>query len=253
MYCNKGESIHSLSHGHRDAPKLTPFRYFYLKIIGLRPILSTYLYTEIALISRAEQPPEDLLALRYARESCLLCIELAQSSLDLICKYPTEMLSEWWYDVLYIYVAATVLVAARLLTQAPSAADNNITGLDESWRKVMALMDLYTPYRTNISQLKHTLELLWDGLPARYREIRRAREASDQESSTNTRSTAPLASSAPHPATDAAPEVREAGGEASVFQTDADPFDLQQVDWAGFGFDLDDMSWLHDLPTFEEY
>lgn len=102
-------------------------------------------------------------------------MKVAQEAIDTIYKGETNpdsdlaYLSAWWYNVLFLYSSATVLIAARL---SPSIlTDISEESILESWRRAMEILEKYGVVGTSIRRLTTTLRLLFDAVPQQYSRI----------------------------------------------------------------------------------
>lgn len=76
------------------------------------------------------------------------------------------MTATWWYNVFYVYSAATVLVAAKL---APSiVSDLGEASLARSWQQATNILQAYSPFSDSIPKLVAALQVLDDEVPVRY-------------------------------------------------------------------------------------
>ena len=96
--------------------------------MSLRPVLSSLIaYNGLSSDSSANFGTN--LSYRIAHQCAIVCIKIAQDAIDLVHQYKdtqwatTGFIAAWWYNVLFVYSAATVLVATLLLlgTGAPAA------------------------------------------------------------------------------------------------------------------------------------
>ena len=78
----------------------------------------------------------------------------------------TGLLAAWWYNVLFVYSAATVLVAAKLRPISDPELNGESTA--ESWRRAMNILEGYRDYSKSIPRLITTLEVLSAEIPERY-------------------------------------------------------------------------------------
>lgn len=80
-------------------------------------------------------------------------------------------LSAWWYNVLFLYTSATVLIAARL---SPSIlAEVSEESILDRWHKAVEILETYGVFGMSIRQLTTTLCLLYDAVPQQYSRLRR--------------------------------------------------------------------------------
>lgn len=72
----------------------------------------------------------------------------------------------WWYNILYLYTSATVLIAARL---APALlADISEDSILDGWHRAMEVLEGYSPMGESIQRLTTTLRLLFGAVPEQY-------------------------------------------------------------------------------------
>jgi len=115
-----------------------------------------------------------------------VCVKVAQDAIDTIhageaaSTDSTETLSVWWYNVLFLYTAATVLIAARL---SPSIlAEITEDSILERWNKAMDILEGYgTKFSQSIHRLTTTLRLLFDALPQQYSRLRQNARQNETE------------------------------------------------------------------------
>lgn len=194
------------------------------------------------------------MAHRILLQCAVVCVKVAQAAIDIVHQEEDVLIEEpyylsaWWYNVLFLYTSATVLIAARLspdiLNEVPEEK------ILESWRKAVKLLEKYGAFGTSIQRLVTTLRLLFDAVPQQYSRLRqqlpRQHEDSVTAALTPTRSQAPLMSSTiwrpadfPTPSLDqeAADFLCETGG-----GLDETLLDFNNV------FDPNDLSWLLTMP-----
>lgn len=129
-------------------------------MLSLRPILCSL----ISHSGSTNSTDSTHLGPRIAHQCSLVCIKIAQESIDLVYTYrdstwaTTGVLAAWWYNVLFVYSAATVLQAARLrpALEAELARDD----ISESWNRAIALLEGYGDYSESIPMLVATLNVL---------------------------------------------------------------------------------------------
>ncbi len=155
-----------------------------------RPIMSRYCTipnqphpTTTATSSSNPNPPrslvqsiEDALPQRIALQCSILCVQVAQATVDLIYSNISGdnsigPLPAWWYNILYVYTAATILLAARLKSQIMSEIPED--SIMRSWRCALEILRKYQEYSTSAKRCTVALEILYDrvvtsqdGIPA---------------------------------------------------------------------------------------
>ncbi|KAK4042018.1 hypothetical protein C8A01DRAFT_44909 [Parachaetomium inaequale] len=117
------------------------------------------------------------LSARIVQESAVLCVENAQKMIALIvdeCRTTTPSPPQadgaggidiigvipWWYRVLYLHVAGTVLMAATLQPRLCTPA------VSESWARAMAALRIHEHLSPFVSQCLATFEALSSGMAA---------------------------------------------------------------------------------------
>jgi hypothetical protein len=88
----------------------------------------------------------------------------------------------WWYNVLYLYTSATVLIAARL---SPAIlTDVSEESVLSAWETAMEILEEYSVIGASIKRLITTLRLLLEAVPQQYSRLREnARHGQGQLSS----------------------------------------------------------------------
>lgn len=86
----------------------------------------------------------------------------------------------WWFNVLFLYTSATVLIAARL---SPSIlAETTEEAILEGWNKAMDILEGYgTRFGQSIHRLTTTLRLLFDAVPQQYSRLRQNARQNETE------------------------------------------------------------------------
>ncbi|KAL3452764.1 fungal-specific transcription factor domain-containing protein [Aspergillus insuetus] len=139
-------------------------RFLHVRMLLFRPILSKYCTArEIAsdpLISLHDSFPQ-----RVALQCSIICVKVAQEVIGLIhCNIPTDgtsgPLPAWWYNILYVYTAATVLIAAYL---CPAILDEvTEASIATSWDTALEILRKYQSYSTSARRCVAALEILYE-------------------------------------------------------------------------------------------
>jgi len=205
-------------------------RFLHVRLMSLRPILSAQVASESSDIDIQTTPTN--IGYRIAHQCSVACVMIAQEAIQLIFEHhasSTGLLAAWWYNVFFVYSAATVLVAARLRPALESEISQE--SIEGSWRQALSIMNAYRDYSESNPTLIATLQLLYQEFPERYSQVRMQLEQQAQGH--------PLMGSSHFTA-------RETGlpnhdvGETGV------PENLPDFD---FAFDTTDMSWLYSVPN----
>lgn len=225
----------------------------------LRPILSNYVTSDFY---RGQQSTsfESSLSGRIFLQCAILCVQVAQEAIETIYREKGKRvgdvgsLSAWWYNVLFLYTAATVLIAARL--SSPILAEVSEESILDGWRKAMEILMEYGVFGKSICRLTTTLRLLFDAVPQQYSRLRQNPQQSQPTTAPATQIRAPDATFFT-----GVPTTRQIGFSSSPFLTPRDlaqehtnlrenndfssveiPLDFGEV------FDPTDLSWLMTIP-----
>jgi len=79
-------------------------------------------------------------------------------------------LAPWWYNVLFLYTSATVLLAARLSPSIVSELSEE--SIVEGCQKAIAVLEGYGTFSNSIKRLVTTLRLLYNAVPRQYSRLR---------------------------------------------------------------------------------
>ncbi|KAK5229845.1 hypothetical protein LTR96_003457 [Exophiala xenobiotica] len=167
-------SHHHIALLHRQAAILHQ-RYLHVRLLSLRPVLSAF----IAMDAYEREPHPSLQAVLSRRiifQCSVVCVKVAQEAIEVVHKRLTEDagamgdLAAWWYNILFLYASATVLIAARLspfiLAELSEAA------IFDSWRQAIEALDHYSVFGPPIQRLATTLRLLFDTVPRQFSRLR---------------------------------------------------------------------------------
>ncbi|KAL6889950.1 hypothetical protein GGI43DRAFT_416099 [Trichoderma evansii] len=136
-------------------------RFLHARILLFRPILSQFCLPQ----NRPEKPGEsqdDSLADQMSLQCSALCFKSAHSLIEVVHKNlvygKTGVLPAWWYCVLYVYTAATVLLAERL--RPIIAAGISEYSIAESWSRAIAILKSFTCLGESAKRCVAALEIL---------------------------------------------------------------------------------------------
>ncbi|KAL4877987.1 fungal-specific transcription factor domain-containing protein [Aspergillus karnatakaensis] len=139
-------------------------RFLHVRMLLFRPVLSKYCTArEIAsdpLISLNDSLPQ-----RVALQCSSICVKVAQEVIELIySNIPSDgssgPLPAWWYNILYVYTAATVLIASRL---CPAIFEEvSEPAITRSWKCALEILRKYQTYSTSARRCVAALEILYE-------------------------------------------------------------------------------------------
>lgn len=191
----------------------------------------------------------------------MTCVRVAQDSIRLIHWHrpqnigATGSMATWWFNVLFIYTAATVLNASLL--SPPIVDELSEASILESWQLALAILEEYTVFGEHIRRLIITLRVLFDTMPKQYSHHRRLRSQREHGDNAQVSHNAPPTTTnievPPSGVPSQEPGFRPTIPSSIPFQASATE---QVFDWSqqtddlwDLGFDPLDLTWLTNLPT----
>jgi hypothetical protein len=145
-------------------------RFLHVKLLCLRPILAQFITTGLDdsewLSSTCSLVP------RLTFQCALVCVQVAQEAIEVVhrnCSLSRDVrgaTATWWYNVFYVYSAATILIAARLRTSIMLQISSE--AISRSWRLAIGILEKYSCLSESISKLIATLHVLSNEVPFRY-------------------------------------------------------------------------------------
>ena len=180
-------------------------------------------------------------------------MKTAQDAIEAIhARLPSEpgaigMLAAWWYNALFVYTAATVLVAARL---HPSiTAEVSEEAITQSWRNALDILHSYESYGPSARQIVATLEILFDKVPQKYWQHRSQPLSSGNLGSQVSNVQQPDGGVGNKTENQIPPEwLQNKYSGLVVPQTNIVDDSLDYLDNFEFSFDVNDLSWLNSVP-----
>jgi hypothetical protein len=142
-----------------------------VRLLSLRPVLSSLIAYNGGSSDNSANFGTNL-SYRIAHQCAIVCIKVAQEAIDLVHQYKstqwatTGFVAAWWYNVLFVYSAATVLVAARVRPLWQSEISE--TSILQSWRRAIDILETYKDYSKSIPKLIVTLQMLFKQVPKSY-------------------------------------------------------------------------------------
>ncbi|CAI7607099.1 unnamed protein product [Penicillium palitans] len=140
-------------------------RFLHVRMLLFRPTLSKYCAvrdnaTTDPLISTNDSFPH-----RVALQCSIICVKAAQESIQLIYNnVPADgtggPLPAWWYNILYVYTSATVLIAGRLCSAI--LAEVTEISIAQSWNYALEVLRKYQSYSTSARRCVAALEILYE-------------------------------------------------------------------------------------------
>lgn len=117
-----------------------------------------------------------ILTQRIALQCAVVCVTIAQETIDLAYTRrsgdPTAVgpIAAWWYNVLFVYTAATVLIAGKL---CPSImAEITEQSISRSWHRAIEILEHYQSFGPVIKQLVAAQHVLFNTLPEHYSQVK---------------------------------------------------------------------------------
>jgi hypothetical protein len=260
-----------MTHGRQRT--VLSLRYAHIRTLLFRPVLSRF---SSICYDEANPADKDSLAYKLALQCSVICVQSALHTIHLFGKIHNsvrlelldDLLPSWWYCILYLYTAATVLVAARLNSSILVELGDEEVVLEAS-KTVAECLTRYGAFGKHAQRCAAAVALLFEQIPHR---------SNGKNGLANTEHTATEANSAMavqkptgsansqdwiyrQPGTHAGPLSSRSMTQNISYNVERgqipgpsmidDPF----FDPAAISFDLDlggDMSWLSSIP-FELY
>ncbi|EXJ66448.1 uncharacterized protein A1O5_10600 [Cladophialophora psammophila CBS 110553] len=229
-------------------------RQLHVRLLLLRPVLSSFITTEFYNGDRSV-PLASELSHRTFLQCAIVCVSVALKAIDTIYQGRGHnagdigSLAAWWYNVLYLYTSATVLIAARLSSAIMVDVSEEL--ILDGWRKAMEVLDWYNPFGASIKRLTTTLRLLFDAVPQQYSRFKGNSRGFQPDTLSATRnldqgspSMPPLRP--PEPTNIVAMPVAETAN--TLPQDDTNTFSSECFLDFDTVFDPNDLSWLMTIP-----
>ena len=215
----------------------------------LRPVLSRFCLshspTAIAHSDESRQA-------RLVEQGALLCVSTAHATIAALVQHQTQdgsigLLPAWWYRGYYVYTAHTVRIAARLRPEAFPVAN-----LARSWAQGMTVLKAHEGFRPSVRRCVAALHILSSKI------LQSAPEGPGVSGSASRRHSDAAGHDPSHNFPDILPASLgvDVGSQAAQqhqaqFVNEFAPpaADLDGLDLADFNFDVNDLSWLHDMQT----
>lgn len=117
---------------------------------------------------------------KISLQCAVACVTVAQEVVSLVYNQRSAQTgrvgstANWWFNVLFIYTAATVLIASLL---SPSIVDDiPEASILASWHSALEILDDYRAFSPSITRLVTTLQVLFDTVPKQHSHRKRQRQ-----------------------------------------------------------------------------
>ena len=205
----------------------------------------------VARFNNKTSATEGDLSERFTIQCAIVCGHVAQETIELAhTRRSTNSsavgpISAHWYNTLFVYSAATVLVAARLCPLVLQELSNN--AIIRSWNMAIEILELYQNLNPVIPKLIAALHLLFNVLPSHYTQSKRLDAGLHENDEVEA-----LEDESANPAVQQYHDNNTSGGAnapVSTHTSQVQDFDaLHATGDFDFSFDANDMSWLSDVP-----
>ncbi|KAK5049536.1 hypothetical protein LTR84_004465 [Exophiala bonariae] len=231
-------------------------RYLHIRLLALRPVLSAYVAAETSNADTSSTF-DGILTQRIALQCAVVCVTVAQETIDLAYTRrsgdPTAVgpIAAWWYNVLFVYSAATVLIAGKLcpsiLTEIPEKS------ISRSWHRAIEILEHYQSFGPVIKQLVAAQHVLFSTLPEHYSQAKGSRPPGDGSYQTGCSGNNVLTSASRQVEQMRAETYSALQSNAAIEETDNSTSSLglnnPNFDYDfDFVFDSNDLSWLNSMP-----
>ncbi|EXJ56366.1 uncharacterized protein A1O5_12633 [Cladophialophora psammophila CBS 110553] len=162
---NNNHSRRSTEETHSRQANILRLRCLQIQILLFRPILSLLLAQEIRSKAICLSIPDLWLPLSMGLICVRKCIISALEVINIIYEkqiFPgsrdIEPLPAWWYQIFFIYTAATALIPARVYSYV--RGDIPLSSLAEAWRRSLEVLRRLSPLSPTATRCLAALELL---------------------------------------------------------------------------------------------
>ncbi|OAL44780.1 hypothetical protein IQ07DRAFT_684639 [Pyrenochaeta sp. DS3sAY3a] len=146
-------------------------QYLHTRLLLLRPILSAYLSSEGVRFSGGASIRSSL-ADKIAEQFSVTCVKTAQEMIEIgYSERPRNpelvgITDARWHNVLFIYSAATVLIAAKLSPSILSKIPEH--SVSKSWSRANDVLTSFQVFNPTVQRLVEALELIYQIIPEQY-------------------------------------------------------------------------------------
>ncbi|KAJ5552045.1 hypothetical protein N7461_006743 [Penicillium sp. DV-2018c] len=140
-------------------------RFLHVRMLLFRSTLSKYCAVRDNTTTGPPMSAYDSFPRRIALQCSVICVKTAQETIELIHNnVPADgtggPLPAWWYNILYVYTSATVLVAGRLCSEILAEVTEN--SIAQSWNCALEVLRKYQTYSTSARRCVAALEILYE-------------------------------------------------------------------------------------------
>lgn len=232
---------------HERQTNVLWLRYHHIRILLLRNALThTCVSPQNAFCSI-----DMVLPSRVALQCAILCVETSIRVVEFFSEKTKSgqsvdtvldrILPAWWYNIFYIYTAATVLIAARLSTAITADVSNK--RLTDTLEEAIRLLKMFSRYSKNADRCVAALRILLDNFPWRMDQSSRIQDQHIQSDQSQTVYPVDLPSMV----------SERNSSSATEFAAISLPADLEQLPDLDFALDWNDLSWLSSVPINLSY
>ncbi len=183
------EASKSLQHmTHARQAKVLSLRHAHIRTLLFRPVLSRF----CSICHHDDDVNRSSLAYKLALQCSVMCVQSALDTVNLLGKIHSEVRVEimddltpaWWYCILYLYIAATVLVAARLNATVEAEVGGEEV-VSSASRTATAALRRYGNFGKHAKRCAAAIELLFDQIPRQARQQQAHTPSQLKSSNTN--------------------------------------------------------------------
>ncbi|KAJ6437464.1 sulfite oxidase [Purpureocillium lavendulum] len=208
-----------------------PSSYLQARIVVLRPVLAEY-YLKLFNLKKSRASNDDSLSHHLVIKSAELCFQAAHEMIDVLYHRfdiitVTGPVPAWWFAVLFVYTAATVLLAERLRPIDERAGVSCSWHGGRSWDQAIELLKAYSRVGKSAERCVAALGILSSKIPSTARFSLVHGESGPRQDDTDICGVGGMATNA-------------IASQECVVGSDVHLFDLGTID-----FDIDDMFWLN--------
>lgn len=167
---------------HQRQTNVLWLRYRHIRILLFRPVLSRF-------CSRTGEDCgslDEAMPAKIALQCSIMCTRIALEVIDYFNsridasrqEELDDILPAWWYSILYVYTAGTVLVAARL--HPLIVAEVTETAVAEGWLGVMKVMDRLQSFSKHAKRCSAALRVLYDQVPQQHQRLQRLQQGQNR-------------------------------------------------------------------------
>lgn len=233
-------------------------RFRHIRILLFRPILSLFCLQQ----DKPAANLEEAMPQRIALQCSVMCVNIAQEVIEFfqskIEALPDQsldaILPAWWYNLFYVFTAATVLVAARFHPLITAEISGKAIGA--AWQGALDVLKRLETFTKNAQRCATALKILFDKVSLQYDQQQQQQQTGPLPSDLQHMEAATVLHRTADPSTLAWPEGQfQNPASNNLYSAIPISESLSNVasttdffDNKDFSFDLNDMSWLNSVP-----